>query len=102
MSTKRPRTARRVAERAARKLVHDREKLFALSPGGSRERPLSVSSASVIEVRVESLPCPQCEGPYRLREHVSEGPGLRRVDVICRQCGAPRSLFFRIVDDSPN
>jgi hypothetical protein len=100
---KRPeRTARRVEERAARKLVRDREKLAALSPGGAKEHPIEVASAAVIEGRTESLPCPQCEGPYRIRDHRSAGPGLRCVDVTCRQCGAPRTLWFRIALDEPN
>lgn len=102
MSGKRPRTERRAQERAARKLVHDREKLFALSRGGSRERPIEVGSAAVIEVRVEALPCPQCEGRYRIREHAAPASGLRRVDVTCRQCGAPRSLWFRLVSSEPS
>jgi hypothetical protein len=100
---KRPeRTARRAAERDARKLVRDREKLAELSPGGARERPIEVASAAVIEGRARSLPCPQCAGPYDLRDHRSAGPGLRCVDVVCRQCGAPRSLWFRISVDEPN
>ncbi|CAN5700972.1 hypothetical protein BH11MYX3_BH11MYX3_06500 [soil metagenome] len=102
MSGKRPRVAKREAERAMKKLVQDREKLALLSPGGSRERPIEVTSSAVIEVRVESLPCPQCEGPYRVREHEAPAPGLRRVDVTCRNCSAQRSLWFRIVSDEPN
>ena len=100
---KRPeRTARRAEERAARKLVRDREKLAALSLGGAKEHPIEVASAAVIEGRTESLPCPQCEGQYRIRDHRSAGPGLRCVDVTCRQCGAPRTLWFRIAIDEPN
>ena len=102
MSGKRPRTERRAQERAARRLVRDRERLFELSTGGSKERPIEVESAAVIEIRVESLPCPQCEGQFRTREHVSAGSGLRRVDVTCRQCSAPRSLWFRLVSNEPN
>jgi len=100
---KRPeRTARRAQERDARKRVRDREKLARLSPGGARERPIEVASAAVIEGRARSLACPQCEGSYQLREHRSAGPGVRCVDVICRQCGAPRTLWFRIAVDDPN
>ncbi len=102
MSAKRPRVAKREAERAAKKLVQDREKLALLSPGGSRERPIEITSSAVIEVRVENLPCPQCEGHYRVREHEAPAPALRRVDVTCRTCAAPRSLWFRIVSDDPN
>ena len=100
---KRPeRTARRAQERDARKLVRDREKLAALSPGGARERPIEVASAAVIEVRASSLACPQCEGRYRILDHRSAGGGVRCLDVICRQCGAPRTLWFKIVTDEPN
>jgi len=82
--------------------VRDREKLAALSPGGARERPIDVTSAAVIEGRARSLPCPQCAGTYDLRDHRSAGPGLRCVDVVCRQCSAPRTLWFRISVDEPN
>ncbi|HEY5921445.1 MAG TPA: hypothetical protein VIV11_07230 [Kofleriaceae bacterium] len=75
----------------------DRELLASLSPGGSRERPIRVASASVVEVRTGALSCPLCGGSYRLDEHVAPGPALRRVDVHCRHCSTPRSLWFRIV-----
>jgi hypothetical protein len=82
---KRPeRTERRRLERKARALVHDREKLAALSPGGSPERPITVDSAAVIDGRVTSLRCPQCDGSYALDDHRVAAPGLRVVDVTCR------------------
>jgi hypothetical protein len=90
------------AARRARQLVRDREKLAQLSPGGSAERPIQVDSAAVVETRTEALACPQCAGPYRLREHRSAGSGLRAVDVTCRNCGAPRTLWFRLVSREPN
>ncbi len=97
-SPKRPRTDRRIAERKAKQLVHAKEKLFLVGPGGSRERPIEVTSAAVIEVRVGQLPCVQCDqAMYRVREHESAEAGLRRLDVICRNCGAPRIMWFRIV-----
>jgi len=103
-SSKRPRTERRIAERKARDLVRAKEKLFQLAAGASREHPFEVTSTSVIEVRVEQLPCVQCEvAAYRVSEHVSIEAGLRRLDVICRNCGAPRSLWFRLVaEPEPN
>ena len=103
MGKKRPdRTARRAAERAAKDLVHDREKLALLVPGGSRTRPMELSSASVIEPRVGSLACPQCAGPYRVIDHRSAGSGLREVDVRCTTCSTPRTLWFRLVSNEPN
>lgn len=103
MGKKRPeRTARRVRERAARDLVRDREKLAGMLPGGSRVRPMEVASASVIEPRINSLACPQCEGTYRVSDHRSIGAGLREVDVKCTTCGTPRTLWFRLVSHEPN
>jgi hypothetical protein len=99
---RRTRTQRRIDERAARELVRDRERLASLAAGGSREHPLEVGSASVVEVRVGALACPQCEGEYRVREHASVESGIRRVDVTCRQCATPRSLWFRLVSFEAN
>jgi hypothetical protein len=98
----RERSERRRAERAARQLVRDREKLAAMSPGGAAERPIQVPSSAVIEVRARATPCVQCEGEYRVLEHESEGPGLRRVRVACSRCSAKRDLWYRIVEDAPN
>jgi hypothetical protein len=103
MGRKRPeRTERRTRERAARQLVRDREKLAALSPGGSAAHPIEVGSSSVVEVRVGSLHCPQCDGAYRLVEHRSPSSGIREVSVICRLCHVPRTIWFRLVTIEPN
>ena len=102
MSVKRSRTQRRIEERAAKKLVRDKERLFELSVGSSLDRPIEVASTAVIEVRVEAMPCVQCNGQYRIKEHVAPASGMRRVDVTCRLCSAPRSLWFRLVSDDPN
>jgi hypothetical protein len=103
MGRKRPeRTARREKERAARQLVRDREKLASLVAGGSADRPIEVVSSAVIETRVRSMPCPQCESQLDVVDHRSAGQGMRAVDVKCRICGVPRTLWFRIVSDEPN
>lgn len=74
-----------------------------LLPGGSRDRPIKVSSASVVEVRTAALTCPRCGiGTYRIAEHVAPAAGVRRVDVTCRYCGEPRSLWFRLVPPELN
>ena len=100
---KRPeRTERRARERAARQLVRDREKLAALSPGGSQDRPIAVDSASVVEPRVRSLACPQCDGHYRVVEHRAPASGVRAVDVTCNGCGVARTVWFRLVSNEPN
>ncbi len=99
---KRPRTDRRIAERDAKKLVRDREKLAALSPGGAREHPITVTSSAVIEIRVRGTPCPQCLGEYRIGDHGSPAPGLRELSVRCQLCGTARTLWFQIISNEPN
>jgi hypothetical protein len=101
-SRPRPRTARRAHERAARKLVRDREQLAALERGGSAARPIAVASAAVVEVRARALPCPQCGGEYQLLDHLAHPGGLRQVRVRCRVCGVPRDLWLRLAPDEPS
>jgi hypothetical protein len=87
---------------AAQRLELARERLAALLPGGSQDRTIDVTSASVIEVRAAAMACPHCSGLYRILEHTRPVPGVRRVDVACRHCSTPRALWFRIVDHEPN
>ena len=78
-------------------------RLAQLSPGGSIDRPIEVASSSVIEGRAQdSIPCPHCGGQYRVIEHTRPIPQRRRVDVQCRHCSTPRTLWFRIVPDDIN
>ncbi|HVW29891.1 MAG TPA: hypothetical protein VHC69_31225 [Polyangiaceae bacterium] len=97
---KRPRTLRREASRAAADLARDRERLFKLSPGGRSESPIDVASASVVEIRAASVPCPRCDGEQLVEEHVaiagSDGARLREVRLRCRRCGSKRSMWFRL------
>ena len=99
MSKKRERTQRREAERDAEKLADAREKLARLEQGGSWERPIRVESASVIELRVESMTCARCGGELRVVEHVARvvaGQSLRMVDAKCKHCGTRREVWFVI------
>jgi hypothetical protein len=96
---------RRVAERDAVALAEDRVKLARLSPGGSPERPLEVETPSVIETRATATPCAVCEASLELRDHeiaVHEGARLRRVRLVCKQCHAPRELWFKLAPSGPN
>jgi hypothetical protein len=103
LGRKRPeRTARRQSERAARQLVRDRERLATLVPGGAADRPIEVTSSSVIESRARSLKCPQCNGGYRIVDHQAESASLRVVEVACQHCGISRRLWFRIAATGPN
>ncbi|MCE9577581.1 MAG: hypothetical protein K8W52_30810 [Deltaproteobacteria bacterium] len=103
MAAKRPdRTARRERERTARKLVREREKLALLVPGGSEDRPIEVVSPAVIDSRVGSMKCPQCEGSYTIDDHAAPSAGLRRIAVTCRLCHVKRALWFRLGVSGPN
>ena len=84
-------------ERDARRLVRDRERLFELSRGGSAGRPIEVQSSSVIEPRIRSTPCPQCEGTLGVVDHQATSATARKVQVRCAMCGVPRALYFVIV-----
>ncbi|MET0341792.1 MAG: hypothetical protein ABW252_12380 [Polyangiales bacterium] len=97
----RARTLMRVDARKRESLVSDREALRRLEPGGSREHPLDVSSASVVETRAASERCFRCDAPLRVEEHASERSAsglLRVVKLRCPQCGATRALYVRIVE----
>jgi len=93
----RPRTQRRFEERVARGLVRERERLWEMEPGGSAERPIDVSSSSVIDPKWRGMPCPQCDGTLILVDEHAEDASHRSVDVKCQTCGTPRTIYFRIV-----
>ena len=93
---KRERNDRRAAERTLRKEVNVRQRLISAAPGGGADRPLVVSSASIVEGSARSEPCAHCGGELDLRSHAAEGPTLRVVTLVCRLCHAPRALWFRI------
>ncbi|HEX5661093.1 MAG TPA: hypothetical protein VFX59_28070 [Polyangiales bacterium] len=98
--TGRPRTEERESARQRQKLYEARAKLALLEPGGSAERPLDVSSASVVESRAEAEPCLRCNQPMRAADHTTAESAnglLRRVKLQCRDCGATRELYLRIV-----
>jgi hypothetical protein len=93
----RPRTLARKAAASADKLTGLREKLAALSPGGSAAAPIAVDSAAVIELRAQSEPCPGCAGPLKLAAHEAEEVGgalLRRVELRCSRCDRPITRWF--------
>lgn len=92
---------RRAAGRERQKLVRDLERLARLEAGGSPERPLTIDSPAVVEVRAVAKPCPLCEGPLRLDEHAAEeidGVRLRVASVTCTLCGVRRSIYFHLIE----
>jgi hypothetical protein len=96
----RPRRQQREQERALRKTVRQLERLAAEMPGGSPERPIDVTSASVVETKARSLPCVQCEAiemELRGDRATSTARGiLRELALVCRQCHAARAVWFRV------
>lgn len=103
-AAKRSRTERREADRSAVKLAEARLKLAALESGGSPERPIDVSSASIVEPHAAGLECAACGGPTRVLEHsavtIPDASGspraLRVVHVRCTRCGVERNIYFRL------
>ncbi len=96
---KRKRSDRRAEERAREKLARDVEKLWALGPGGSAQRPLAITSPAEVEVIARSTRCPLCEGELRVDEHAAEVIGkarLRVARVTCLVCRAPRAIYFEL------
>ena len=102
MAARRPRTQRRADERAMRKLIHDRERLWSMSPGGSEGRPITVPSTSVIASRVAAMRCPQCAGEYGPGEQAATASGARVVSARCKQCHVVRSIWFRLGSTAAN
>jgi hypothetical protein len=99
------RAGRRAKERAAAKLARDRERLAALEPGGNPSRPVEVESASQVEPHALAVACLRCDGPNRLDEHAAvtgDGQLLRVARLRCAQCGARRTMWFRIVPRALN
>jgi len=78
-------------------LARARRQLQDLAPGGSRARPLEVSSAAVIEPKAESMRCARCSDHFVVEVHEAPfGQGVRELQVLCRFCGERRRLWFRI------
>jgi hypothetical protein len=101
----RPRTERRVRERAARQLVRDRQKLAALERGGAPDRPIDVPSTSVIAVRARATPCPLCGGTLRIDEESAgsrDGKLLHAAHTSCLSCGVARTLWFTVSSPLPS
>lgn len=78
---------------------------YAEQPGATPEDPIPIASPAAVEARAEALPCPQCGGSCHVTEHVVHFAGAERLRVAhlrCGQCGAPRSLYFRLASVTIN
>jgi hypothetical protein len=96
----RARRQQREQQRALGKSVRQLERLAAEMPGGSPERPIDVASASVVETKARAIRCVQCDAiemELRGDRATSTARGvLRELAMVCRQCHAPRAVWFRI------
>ena len=102
MARRRARTERRERQRALERLARDRQRLAALEPGGSPERPIEVVSSAVIPVRARAHRCPLCDGAMRLDEETAASATLRAAHLTCKQCGIARQLWFAIKPTTRN
>ena len=95
----RKRKSRRAQERFLAKARREAERLALLATGGSPDKPFVVETPAIVDLRAESLPCPLCQGALKLKDHTAveiDGTRLRVAAVSCKQCGAHRSLYFRL------
>ncbi len=99
--TKKSRAERRQDARDAAKLARAKLKLASLEAGGAPDRPIEVTSASLVEPHASSLPCAACGASgVRCEDHTAltteDDRRLRVAHVRCRQCGTAREIYFRI------
>jgi hypothetical protein len=92
---KRARTARREADRGAKKDRGLIDRLQALERGGAPDRPIELVSASEVEPDAMSRACPYCGGEPRLVEHTVSEHGGRRIRVAALQCKICHSAYRR-------
>ncbi len=107
--SQRKRTRARAEDRAQHKLARDLDKLAQLSPGGSPERAIPITSPSEVEVRARATPCPVCAGELRVLEHTAETVTVGDVEIrvrvaraVCAVCRRPRAIYFRLAPSLPS
>jgi len=94
-----PTAERRARARSDPSFAAEALRLADLSAGGTMAYPIEVASASEVEGRATSAPCPICWGAPRLVDHVvawrSRQP-VRVVSTRCKHCGLERNTYFSI------
>ena len=101
----RARKARREQERGLRKQVARVERAARDLPGGVADRPIDVGSAAVVELKARAAACVRCGGELELRrDRATSTPRgvLREIELGCRLCHGPRTLWFRVVPSPVN
>jgi len=105
MASSRRRSVVRADARRLAKDLRDRARLVALEPGGAADRPIAVSSASLVEPKAIAPPCAMCGANIRLSGHAAKtigGVPLRLARVLCPMCGHERTIYFCIAPPLPN
>jgi hypothetical protein len=82
----RARKAKREQARQIRKQVARVEREAGALPGGAADMPIEVGSAAVVEIKARAT---------------ARGV-LRELQLDCRSCHAPRTLWFRIAPSVAN
>lgn len=81
------------------------ERMAGELPGGTPERAIEVGASSVVELKARAAPCLQCAGQLDIRGDRAGSTArgvVRAIELVCRQCHAPRTLWFRIAAPGPN
>jgi hypothetical protein len=98
------------------KLAEARARLARLEAGGAPDRPIEVTSASVVEIHGAALECTGCGADgTRVEEHVAitvsgregglqegESRTLRVARTRCPRCGVRRDVYFRLGTPLPS
>jgi hypothetical protein len=87
------------------KIAELTSELVRIVDGGSRDRPIVVDTASLVEPTAAGEPCLRCGETTRAMEHEVErymGEPLRVVRIRCRGCGYERPVYVRIAPVAVN
>jgi hypothetical protein len=68
-------------------------------PGGTAASAIVVVSSSQIDPHVGRYTCLACDARMDLAQHratTEDGIAVRALDLVCRDCHGPRTVYFRI------
>ncbi len=68
-------------------------------PGGTPASAVVVVSSAQIEPHVSRYTCLACDSTMDIAQHratTEDGLAVRALDLVCRECGGPRTAYYRI------
>jgi hypothetical protein len=68
-------------------------------PGGTPASAVIVASSAQIEPHVSRYTCLACDSAMAVEQHratTEDGLAVRALDLVCRECGGPRTAYYRI------